>query len=65
MRKVKYYNYTSSYVNEHALIFTDASKREIEDGMRVAINRSSIDHYLLTLSQCKGKNVEFVDLPYN
>lgn len=54
-----------SYVNEHAMIFADASRRSIEDGMRVGLDRSSIDHCLLTLNQCDGKQVELVDLAYN
>ena len=54
-----------SYVSEHALIFNDPSKMNIEDGMKVAIDRSSIDHTILTVRQCRGKDVEFVELPYN
>lgn len=54
-----------SYVNEHAIVFSDPFKKSIEDGMRIGVDKSSIDHYLLTLSQCKDKKVEIVDLPYN
>ena len=54
-----------TYVNEHAMIFADVSKKNIEDGMRVGIDRSSIDHYMLTLNQCCDKNIELVDLAYN
>lgn len=54
-----------TYVNEHAMIFADASRRSIEDGMKVGIDRSSIDHSLLTLDQCEGKRIELIDLAYN
>lgn len=54
-----------TYVNSHAVIFSDQSKSQIEDGMRVGIDRSSIDHCLLTLKQCEGKDVVFIDLMYN
>lgn len=54
-----------SYVNEHAVVFRSPYKKAIEDGMRIGVDKSSIDHYLLTLSQCKEKKVEIVDLPYN
>jgi hypothetical protein len=54
-----------SYVNEHALVFADEKKKKIEDGMKVGIDRTSIDHYLLTLKQCEGRKVQFVDLAYN
>lgn len=60
---VEFGNYT--YVNEHAMIFADASKRNIENGMKVGIDRSSIDHYLMTLKQSEGKDVQLVDLAYN
>lgn len=60
---VEFGNYT--YVNEHAMIFADASKKDIEDGMKVGIDRSSIDHSLLTLNQCEGKNIKLIDLAYN
>lgn len=54
-----------SYVSEHVLIFNDHYKRSIEDGMKIAIDRSSIDHSTLTLKQCQGKDVQLVELPYN
>ena len=54
-----------TYVNEHAMMFSDLSKKEIENKMKVGIDRSSIDHCLLTLSQCNGKDVQLIDLAYN
>lgn len=54
-----------SYVNEHALIFNNPMKESIEDGMKIAIDTSSIDHSTLTLNQCRGKDVQLVELPYN
>lgn len=60
---VEFGSYT--FVNEHAMIFADPSKRDIEDGMKVGIDRSSIDHSLLTINQCHDKDVKLVDLAYN
>jgi hypothetical protein len=54
-----------SYVNEHAIVFSNPFQKTIVNGMRIGVDKSSIDHYLLTLSQCKDKMVEIVDLPYN
>ena len=54
-----------TYVKEHALIFNKPSCSSIINGMKIGIDRTSIDHYLLTLSQCEGKKVELIDLPYN
>ncbi len=54
-----------SYVSEHVLIFADENQESIQDEMKIGIDRTSIDHYLLTLDQCKGKKVELVDLTYN
>lgn len=60
---VEFGKYT--YVNEHAMIFADAGKRDIEEGMKVGIDRSSIDHSLMTLNQCRGMDIKLVDLAYN
>ncbi|WP_278279714.1 GntR family transcriptional regulator YhfZ [Clostridium sp. DMHC 10] len=54
-----------SYVSEHAIIFHDFSKRNIENGMRIGVDNSSIDHKILTQRQCSGKKVIMVELPYN
>ncbi|SKA97183.1 Helix-turn-helix domain-containing protein [Caloramator quimbayensis] len=54
-----------TYVNEHALIFYNPFKKDIEDGMKVGIDTTSIDHSILTLRQCEGKNVQLIELPYN
>jgi hypothetical protein len=55
----------NSYVNDHVIVFGDSSKKAIEDGMKVGIDISSIDHYLLTLKQCSSKNIQTVELAYN
>lgn len=54
-----------SYVNEHAMIFSERAKTKIEKNMKVGIDKSSLDHYILTLDACKGIDVNFIDLPYN
>jgi hypothetical protein len=54
-----------TYVSEHALIFNNPLKKCIEDGMKIGIDRTSIDHSILTLKQCEGKEVKLVDLAYN
>ncbi|MFL0251306.1 GntR family transcriptional regulator YhfZ [Clostridium neuense] len=54
-----------SYVSEHAIIFHDFSRKSIENGMKIGIDNSSIDHKILTQKQCSGKRVIMVELPYN
>lgn len=54
-----------TFVNQHAIIFSDLNNDDIKDGMKIGIDRSSIDQYVLTLQQCEGKNIQFVDLEYN
>lgn len=54
-----------TYVSEHVLIFNSPLKKNIEEGMKVGIDRTSTDHNILTLKQCEGKDVELVDLAYN
>lgn len=54
-----------SYVGNHVIIFRDNNVSEICDGMRVALDSTSIDQVKLTLYECEGKNVQYVDTPYN
>lgn len=54
-----------SYVNEHVLVFSDNCKKDIEKGMKIGLDRTSIDHYLLTIDQCCKSEVELIEMPYN
>lgn len=54
-----------TYVSEHVLIFNNPLKQNIEDGMKIGIDKTSTDHNILTLMHCRGKNVEIIDLAYN
>jgi hypothetical protein len=53
-----------SYVGEHVIIFRESRETQIRDGMRVAIDPSSIDQVLLTSNECKGKEVVFIETSY-
>ncbi|WP_188698565.1 GntR family transcriptional regulator YhfZ [Pullulanibacillus camelliae] len=53
-----------TYVTEHKVFFSDSSKRRIEAGMRVGIDRSSSDQANITLNECQGIAVDFVDTNY-
>ncbi|NPV43845.1 MAG: hypothetical protein HPY70_07720 [Firmicutes bacterium] len=52
-------------VSTHRVIFSDNRKNVIEDGMKVAIDPTSLDQFILTYYECEGKDVEFIELPYN
>src|SRR5699024_8986958 len=39
-------------------------EKEIIDGMKVGIDSSSHDHFQLTMQECKGKSVQFVEISY-
>lgn len=54
-----------SYVKDHKVLFANPENDEITDGMRVALDKSSPDHVILTTCECEGKNVDFVELTYN
>lgn len=54
-----------SYTSNHALMFHDMNKKEIEDGMKVGIDSSSIDQRELVKMVCEGKKVEFVEIEYS
>jgi len=53
-----------SYVGQHIILLADHEKQEIEDGMRVGIDPSSIDQVLLAKEACAGKNVKYVEINY-
>lgn len=52
------------YSEPYVLYFLDDSKTEIEDGMRMAVDRNSFDQYAISKKLCEGKNVDFVQTPY-
>lgn len=54
-----------SYVGSHKIIFRDSTKSKIEDGMRIGIDTSSPDQYLLTKYECEGKEVKYIETFYN
>lgn len=55
----------NTYVSEHGIIFHDQHQVSINDGMRIGIDRSSIDQSVLTMKCCEGHNVQYVDVFYN
>lgn len=54
-----------SYVGNHIVLFKDADVDSIRDGMKVGIDPTSPDQFILTRQECAGKNVEFVETSYN
>jgi hypothetical protein len=54
-----------SYSGRYALLFADPSKTEVEDGMTVAVDPTSVDQLYLTKVLCKNKsNIKFNELTY-
>ncbi len=51
-----------SYVANHAIMFFDVNCKEIKDGMKVGVDRSSIDQISLTKQVCDGKKVKYIEL---
>lgn len=54
-----------SYVGNHVIIFRDGKTNAVVDGMRIAMDPTSIDQSILTAYECEGKQVEYVTTPYN
>lgn len=54
-----------SYVKDHKVLFANPEDDEITDGMRVALDKSSPDHFILTTYECEDKKVDYVELTYN
>jgi hypothetical protein len=53
-----------SYVSGHEIFFADPAETAIRDGMRVGIDYTSADQYLLTSYECRGLDVELVEVNY-
>lgn len=54
-----------SYLSRHVVVFHDEHTREIQDGMKIGIDKDSVDQSSLTERICKGKNVQFVHIEYS
>lgn len=54
----------SSFVSGHEIFFADRDEVAIRDGMRVGIDYSSPDQYMLTSYECRLLRVEFVEMNY-
>lgn len=54
-----------SYVGDHKIIFRSKSMERIKDGMRIGIDPTSPDQFLLTKYECDGKEVKYVEVFYN
>lgn len=55
----------NSFVKGQRVLFANPNDTEIRNGMKVAIDSSSIDISILTRYECEGKDVEYLELPYN
>jgi hypothetical protein len=55
---------SESYVGQHMILLRDSDKDQIEPGMRVGLDSSSIDQTVLTKLVCGDKNVEFIEINY-
>lgn len=53
-----------SNVGDHVLLLADKNATGIKDGIKVGVDPSSHDSFQLTLEECKGKSVEFVEISY-
>ena len=54
-----------TYVRKHVVMFKDPDIHEIQDGMVVGTDNSSLDQCYLTEQACKGKNVEYLPIEYS
>jgi hypothetical protein len=54
-----------TYCGRYLLLFADPEKNEIEDGMRISVDPSSLDQRYLTQLVCAGKsNIDFIETTY-
>lgn len=63
--EIIYEFYRKSYVGEHIILYKDSNIHNIEDGMRIGIDPTSPDQSILTMYECEGKNIEYIETSYN
>lgn len=54
-----------SYLSRHVIVFHNDNARKIRDGMKVGIDKDSIDQCKLTDLLCIGRSVQMVPVEYN
>ena len=54
-----------SYLANHILLLHDKNANGIRDGMRIGVDKDSVDQMKLTEKVCKDDTVEFVPMNYN
>ncbi|WP_294206911.1 GntR family transcriptional regulator YhfZ [uncultured Solobacterium sp.] len=54
-----------TYCSSHVIVFHDAHIKDIQDGMRIGIDRDSIDQSDITKRACGMKKVEFIPVESN
>ena len=53
-----------TFVNKHGILFSDKTKKRIENGMKVGIDETSFDQKKLTLYECEELDVQFISVHY-
>ncbi|PLR79256.1 hypothetical protein CU633_00530 [Bacillus sp. V3-13] len=53
-----------TYVSEHGVVFADADKRQLSNGMKVGIDSFSADQRILTQAEVNGLEVDYLELNY-
>lgn len=54
----------NSYVSSHKVFLADKKEKEVREGMKVGVDRGSLDQIQLTLVEFRDKNVQIVDVNY-
>lgn len=54
-----------SYLSNHVIVLNDQNAKGIEDGMRIGIDKDSIDQTNLTYHVTKDHKVKYINLNYN
>ena len=54
-----------SFTSKHVIMFHDKKEKEIKDGMKIAVDKDSLDQNLLTKKLTKNKKVTYVYIEYS
>ena len=53
-----------SYLSNHIMVFHDRRCKDVQDGMKIGVDQSSVDQKEMTEWACRGKEVDYINVEY-
>lgn len=53
-----------SYLSNHIMVFHDRRCKDVQDGMKIGVDQSSVDQKEMAEWACRGKEVDYINVEY-